>query len=80
MKTEKIRIKVSENVTNNTSYIVVQNGNVQHMSKGLTPLALSNISPNAAELMFKLEDCNSKEEALIICKSLVYGLYKLELM
>ena len=49
------RIRVTD-AMGNKSYVVRNGGRVLYYSAGETPLALSNISQNAAELRFALQD------------------------
>lgn len=52
----------------NVSYLTVNDNKVNYFSRNETPLALSNISKNAAELRFSLEESKSSSEILKLCK------------
>jgi hypothetical protein len=79
----KARIKVTDRC-GNKSYLVINrfsnyNG-IQYTSKNQTPLCLSNISSNAVELGFALDDCTTKEEVLAVCKKKMDHAYIVELI
>jgi len=64
----KKRIKVTDS-NGNLSYLTKNDKNVVfYFNKSMTPLCLSGISSNGAELQFALEDCKTAEEMLKICK------------
>jgi hypothetical protein len=62
----KARFQITDGF-DNKSYLTIDKENIQYVSKNDTPLALSNISSNAAELRFKLEDCKSTDLVVGIC-------------
>jgi len=62
MKTQ-IRLKITSHMCNNISYITITDGNVRYYGQTEIPLALANLSNNAAELRFALQDAKYAADA-----------------
>ena len=78
-RNERIRLKVADQL-DNISYIVIANGKVTYISVTETPLALSNISPKAAELRFRLEDADTPGQALKAVRELAAWIKNVEVV
>lgn len=76
---ELIKLKLTDN-GGNVSYLEIENGKISYYTKGLTPLALANISDNAAELSFELKGCRTSAQAVAAVKIRANYVKKVEIL
>lgn len=62
--TRAIRVKLVAHMCDNVSYLEVTPKGYQLMGQQRTPFSLSNISQNAAEFGFALEDAKTERDVL----------------
>lgn len=70
------RLKITDDI-GNAYYVIRRNGHVFCTNKTMTPLSLSYVAPNAAELSFALQDALHAAEALEKARPLIYGHYSI---